>query len=207
MSRSLSSDSVSILPEGIPFRVIDLKQWVYCPRVFYYHACLPDVRPTTFKMEAGVEAGQQEEEREVRRSLQRYGLHAGRRAFNVSVVSPRWGLRGLVDMVVWPEGEAEIIPVDYKLSRKIGPHFKLQLMAYGLMLEETTGLPARRGFLYLIPHRKAEPVSFNRQMRRKLEIVLGDMERVRASEQMPAPTTHRSKCVTCEFRRFCNDVL
>ena len=40
-----------------PIRVSDLKQWVYCPRVFYYQQCLPDVRPTTYKMKAGVEAG------------------------------------------------------------------------------------------------------------------------------------------------------
>ena len=53
----------------MPFRVTDLKQWVYCPRILYYHHCLPDVRPVTYKMKAGVEAGRAEEGREERRSL------------------------------------------------------------------------------------------------------------------------------------------
>jgi len=57
-----------------PFRVTDLKQWVYCPRVLYYAMCLPKIRPTTYKMKAGIEAGQSEEGREERRSLRPYGL-------------------------------------------------------------------------------------------------------------------------------------
>lgn len=50
------------------------------------------------------------------------------------------------------ETETERIPVDYKDSDKAGAHFRLQLMAYGRLLEETGGAkPVRRGFLYLIP--------------------------------------------------------
>ena len=45
------------------FRVVDLKQYVYCPRIVYYHHCLPQVRPVTFKMEAGLAAQDEEEVR------------------------------------------------------------------------------------------------------------------------------------------------
>ncbi|MBK7917055.1 MAG: hypothetical protein IPJ94_12485 [Chloroflexi bacterium] len=38
------------------FRVIDLKQYVYCPRILYYQTVLPDVRPITYKMEAGIQS-------------------------------------------------------------------------------------------------------------------------------------------------------
>ena len=38
------------------FTVTDLKQYEYCPRIVYYTYCLPLIRPTTFKMEAGVQA-------------------------------------------------------------------------------------------------------------------------------------------------------
>ena len=72
-----------------PIRVTDLKQWAYCPRVFYYHQCLPRVRPVTYKMRAGVEAGQAEEGREARRSLRAYGLSSGDREFDVPVRSAR----------------------------------------------------------------------------------------------------------------------
>ena len=192
-----------------PFRVTDLKQWVYCPRILYYAMCLPDVRPITYKMTAGIEAGQDEEEREARRSLRAYGLTHGRREFNVVLVSDHYGLRGLVDMVIWIEApeSGEVIPVDYKLSSIPGEHFKMQIMAYGLMLEEISGLPARRGYLYEIPKRRAEKIALDKRMRDKLLITLDAMHHMLHTEIMPAPTQNRNKCLACEFRRFCNDVL
>lgn len=190
----------------MPIRVTDLKQWVYCPRVFYYHACLPDVRPVTYKMQAGVEAGRSEEGREERRSLRAYGLTEGEREFNVPVRSARLGLRGEVDMVI-TTGEGEVIPVDYKLSRIPGPHFQLQVTAYGLLLEEMRGVTVRCGFLYSILERRAEVVKIDERLRQKLLAALAEMRRVMEREEMPPPTTNLRKCVACEFRRFCNDVL
>lgn len=190
----------------MPFVVTDLKQWVYCPRILYYHHCLPDVRPVTYKMKAGVEAGRAEEGREERRSLRAYGLASGEREFNVPVQSAQLGLRGEVDMVITtPEGE--VIPVDYKLSRVAGQHFKLQLAAYALMLEEMRGVAVRRGFLYYIPLRRAEAVPINDRLRRQLAAALAAMREMLEREKMPAPTPQLRKCVACEFRRFCNDVL
>ncbi len=191
------------------FRVTDLKQWVYCPRILYYHYCLPDVRPVTYKMEAGVEAGQREEEREIRRSLQRYDLEDGRREFDMPVSSATLNLRGKVDMVIWIErsADAEVIPIDYKLSRTMAKHFQLQLLAYGLMLEESSGIPSLRGFLYSIPERRAYEVKFTGRMRNQLRGMIKDMREIIQSEAMPSPTKKRGKCVNCEFRRFCNDVF
>ncbi|NUM47821.1 MAG: CRISPR-associated protein Cas4 [Anaerolineales bacterium] len=194
-----------------PFRVTDLKQWVYCPRILYYHVCLPEVRPVTFKMEAGTEAGKGEEGREARRSLRAYGFERGVRAFGVALSSGRWGLRATLDMVIWPEGAegahpTEVIPVDYKLSKMAGEHFKLQLAAYAVLLEEAYDLPVKRGFLYYIPLRKVEQVPINLRLRERLQRELGAMQEMLTTERMPEPTPARARCVACEFRRFCNDV-
>jgi CRISPR-associated exonuclease Cas4 len=191
-----------------PFRVTDLKQWVYCPRILYYAMCLPDVRPVTYKMQAGVEAGQEEEGREERRSLRAYHLTQGRREFEVALYSARYGLRGKADLVIWmdtpPPGE--VIPVEYKLSEIAGEHFKLQLAAYGVLLEEISGYSARRGFLYSVPKRRAEEVRLTAQLREKLFNALDSMHRMLYTEMMPEATTNRNKCLACEFRRFCNDI-
>lgn len=193
----------------MPYRVTDLKQWAYCHRILYYYTCLPDVRPVTYKMEAGTEAGKIEEQREARRSLRAYGLSTGRREFNVAVESARLGLRGEVDMVIWVEDlkSDEVIPVDYKLSKITGEHFKLQLAAYGIMLEEMSGIPAKRAYLYSIPSRKAEKINLDGRLREKLMKALDEMHRMLYREAMPEPTRQVSKCIACEFRLFCNDVL
>jgi CRISPR-associated exonuclease Cas4 len=162
-------------------------------------------------MSAGIEAQTEEEVREARRSLRVYGLRRGEYDSNVYLESPRLGLRGQVDMVIKTDdnlkGEVELIPIDYKLSSgPLGTHFKLQLLAYGLMLEEIYNIPVRRGFLYAIPKRRASEVIFTPALRHTLSQALAMMTEMALQELMPAPTTQRAKCEACEFRRFCNDV-
>jgi CRISPR-associated exonuclease Cas4 len=193
------------------FRVVDLKQYIYCPRIIYYHHCLPHIRPVTYKMEAGIAAQDEEEVRAARRSLRAYGLRRGESQSNVRLESEAIGLRGTVDLVIKTDDnvlrETELIPVDYKLSRgKLGEHFRLQLVAYGLLLEEVYEVSVKRGFLYAIPKRRAEEVPFTPALRRKLSQALETMATIVQREAMPAPTRQRAKCQSCEFRRFCNDV-
>jgi len=191
--------------EPLVFRVIDLKQYTYCPRVAYYHLVLPAVRPITYKMQSGVERHVAEEDRERRRSLRTYGLGAGERSFNVPLWSPELGLSGELDMLITTAGER--IPVDYKDSDKAGAHFRLQLMAYGRLLETVAeGPPVRRGFLYLLPLRKAVEVSFTPRLRQELAGALDDLRAIGLWQRMPLPTAKPARCVDCEFRRFCNDV-
>jgi len=189
-----------------PMRVTDLKQWAYCPRVFYYQHCLPKVRPTTYKMKAGVAAGRSEVGREERRSLRAYGLTQGERDFDVPVCSERLGLRGEIDMVI-TTASGEVIPVDYKLSRIAGVHFQLQLGVYGMLLEEARSVTVQRGFLYSIPLRRAETVKLDQRLRNNALKAIEAMQWIIAHETMPAPVKNRRKCVACEFRRFCNDAI
>lgn len=192
-------------------KVTDLKQYAYCPRIPYYHYCLPGVRPTTYKMEAGIRAQDGAEARERRRSLRTYGLTEGTRHFNVSVASSQLGVSGQIDLVISHsvDGEERLIPVDYKLSRRDpGRHFKLQLACYALLLEEVWQLPVEEGYLYLIPARRAVRVPITTRLRNDVRRQLAEIRRIVQEERMPlAPTKHRGRCVDCEFRRFCNDVL
>lgn len=192
--------------ETFTIRVIDLKQYVYCPRILYYQTVLPAVRPLTYKMEAGIIAHQVEEGREKRRSLKCYGLKEGECTFNVPLLSAELGLSGILDMLI--ETESELIPVDYKQSKKIGKHFKLQLMAYGRLLElaHPSGKPVQRGFLYMIPERKATAVPFTPARRRQLAQAMTGLQQIIWQQRMPEPTKQPAQCVDCEFRRFCNDV-
>jgi CRISPR-associated exonuclease Cas4 len=187
-------------------RVIDLKQYIYCPRILYYHTVLPEIRPITYKMEAGIQAHIAAESREKRRKLRTYGLQTGQRTFNLPLHSAELGLSGIIDMVI--ETETERIPVDYKQAKKIGNHFKLQLMAYGRLLEtQDNPKPVKRGFLYLLPSRQAIEIKFTPHLRRSFQQALQEIKTITLTQQMPAPTPHTGRCLDCEFRRFCNDTL
>ncbi len=192
--------------------VTDLKQYTACPRIVFYRYCLPKVRPVTVLMNEGIRQHEEEDEREERRSLRTYGLMQGERVAHLALRSERLGLSGRVDLaIVVPERSApgaEAMVVEYKYSeQKAGPHFKLQLAAYALLLEEAWGLPVKRAFLYAIPLRRAETIAITPRLRAN---VLETVERIQqciAEETMPAPPSNQGRCVACEFRRFCNDVV
>ncbi|MGQ9667692.1 MAG: CRISPR-associated protein Cas4 [Anaerolineae bacterium] len=193
------------------FRVSDLKQYFYCQRIVYYLYCLPHIRPTTFLMEAGTLAGEDERQRERRRSLKAYGLRRGTCCFNIDLCSDRLALTGRLDMAIRTDDntakELEAVPVDYKLSAgRVVAHFFMQVTAYGMLLEEQWKLPVHRGFIYLIPARRARMVPITPALRRQVETALEDMRRIVTRESMPPPPRRRGKCAICEFRRFCNDV-
>ena len=141
------------------------------------------------------------EKRERRRTLAAYGLGAedGQRHFDVWVASEELGLRGRVDMAIQVEGkdgEQEWIPVDYKqTARQIGTHIRRQLAAYGMMLEETRGGTARRGFVYSLVTRKVEQVRLTERLRGEVREVTMAMREMVKRETMPAPPRSRPRLV------------
>ncbi|MEA3377617.1 MAG: CRISPR-associated protein Cas4 [Chloroflexota bacterium] len=192
------------------FTVTDLKQYGYCPRVVYYTYCLPLIRPTTYKMEAGQAAHEKAGRRERRRTLSAYGLEEGRRRFDVWLTSPILGLTGKVDMVIQVDDGAaqELIPVEYKQTRRRpGHHIRRQLAAYGMMLEETGDGQVHRAFVYSLQKRQAEEVTVTARLREEVRETVAGMREMVEREVMPSPPRSRRPCVNCEFRRFCNDVL
>jgi len=201
-----------VLMERTTLEVTDLKQWRYCPRVVWYRYCLPTIRPITDLMRHGIAHHRDEEGREERRSLRAYGLEVGERHFDVALQSEQLGLRGRIDLVIAvPEQggrPAEAVVVEYKDSeRQAGPHFRLQLAAYALLVEEAWGMPVHTGWVYHIPLRRAERVPITAVLRRQVHTITRAIQAVIGTEAMPAAPASRRPCVNCEFRRFCNDVV
>jgi CRISPR-associated exonuclease Cas4 len=194
-------------PDGL-IEVTDLKQYDYCPRIPFYRYCLPRIRPITYGMKEGIQSHVEEAAREERRSLRAYGLADGERVFDVLLRSETLGMVARIDLAIRREQIPEAIVVDYKLSREpAGSHFRLQLAAYALALEEAWRLPVRRGFIYHIPQRQAEEIAITPGLRAKVARVRGAILASVLHERIPPPPSRRAKCVSCEFRRFCNDAV
>jgi CRISPR-associated exonuclease Cas4 len=83
----------------------------------------------------------------------------------------------------------------------------LQIAVYGMLLEEMREVAVRRGFLYAIPLRRAQEIRIDERMRKRALRAVEAMRQIAEREVMPPPVKNRHKCVACEFRRFCNDVL
>jgi CRISPR-associated exonuclease Cas4 len=198
--------------ETATIEVTDLKQWRYCPRIVWYRYCLPAIRPITDGMRHGIERHTAEAGREARRSLRSYGLQAGERTFDLQIRSAQLGLRGRLDLAIavpdHTSPDSEAIVVEYKDSEeRPGPHVRLQLTAYALLIEELWHLPVRTGYIYQIPLRQATRIGITAALRAKATAAIHTIQVAIGNEAIPDPPASRRQCVTCEFRRFCNDVV
>ena len=185
--------------------VTDIRQHVYCPRIPYYQYTMPLERPVTAKMDIGKAEHESVSAKEARRTLKAYGLKEGERRFGVSLYSESLGLRGKIDMVILTPHEA--IPVEYKMASSVGLHHKYQLTAYAMLAEHTLGGAVTRAFAYLTPAKKAREVPITPAMRAHVRKTLDELRASIENERLPRPTPYRKRCIDCEYRRFCGDVL
>ncbi len=193
------------MAEPIKLTVSDVKQYFYCPRVVFYTYCLHTKRPTTYKMKEGSLEHEAVAEKEKRRSLKTYGLKEGERQFNINLYSQRLALSGKLDMVIISGNE--IIPVDFKnTSGSAGLNHKYQLTGYALLCEEKWNKPVRRGFVYLVPQKKAQEVLLTDNMRLFFKQTLTKIREMIEKESLPAPAKWKVYCTDCEFLNFCNDI-
>jgi CRISPR-associated exonuclease Cas4 len=187
------------------FTVTDLKQWLYCPRIPFYHHVLP-VRPVpTYKMQRGKDIQAAVEALESRRGFRAYRLHEGERRFGVWLHSAALGLSGKLDLlIVTPEA---CYPVDVKDTEGgARRNHRLQIAGYALLVEEAFARPAREGFIYLTPSKEVVRMSLTEADFEEVRAALAGMRRMVASEELPPPTTVRRRCEACEFRNYCGDV-
>lgn len=185
--------------------VNDLKQYAYCPRVIFYRHCLPLPGRPTYKMVEGQTRQDEVSRLERRRTLHRYGLESAERRFDLPVRSDALRLSGRIDMALI--GADLAVPVDFKSTEGPGAaNWRLQLVAYTLLLEERFERPSPFGLLYLLGSNRVERVPSDAVARAAAHTAMAAVREVIAHELMPAATPIRGRCRDCEYRRYCNDV-
>jgi CRISPR-associated exonuclease Cas4 len=200
-----------------PLNVADIKQYLYCPRVIYFHHVVPVERRTTRKMEYGREGHVEFERLEARRRYRAYRLTEAERVFKMRLHAPRLGLTGVLDLALKVKapgsaGRADAsftyIPVECKdFTGRVHLNHKYQLVAYACALEEVFRRPVPFGFIYLLRAGKAIAVDITDGQRAWVRGLVGRIRGLIAAQAMPPPTTRAGRCVDCEFRRLCGDVV
>lgn len=191
--------------QPLPLRVTDLRQYLYCPGIIFYHHVAPVERKVSFKMEEGRVAHATLDGLERRRTLARYRLDEGERSFHLTLFSERLGLSGVLDMAI--DGPTGSFPVEFKWTEgepMLG--HKYQLAGYALLLEEARSRPVVTGFLALVPGRRLIEVPLTDSVRLHARRLLTRIRRVIARGALPEATAQRGRCVDCEFRNYCRDI-
>jgi CRISPR-associated exonuclease Cas4 len=189
----------------IELRASDLRQFLYCPRVVYFSHVVPVARVETFKMSAGRDAEREHARLERRRRLARYGLDQGERRYDVRVSCAALAVSGTVDEVV--SSPAGPVPVEVKFTEGgVAFGHKVQLVVYGMALEEESGREIPRGFVHLVPGRCTVAVMFDSNLRAAARDVVRRIREMLGNQDFPPPADRPAKCDGCELRCFCNDV-
>lgn len=192
------------------FRVSDIKQFVFCPRYVYFTYVQPVPKAPTPTMEHARTLHDEHNAREKRRGFAAYGLGEGSRHYHVPVYAEKLGLRGKIDLVIdagAPNANGQrYYPVECKdTASGVRNNFKYQLAAYAMALEEVTGTPVHKAFLYIIPEKRAHTVPITEGLRTHIRRMLTMMRTMVEREIFPEPRS-RARCFSCEMRRYCNDL-
>lgn len=188
-----------------PIPVTELKQWVYCARIVYYHGVMPGVGRPTYKMKEAIRAQELIERLEMRRALGEYGFEGARRRFGLWLENESAGLSGKIDLLLEREGDAAV--VDFKLtSGEPGENHRFQLAGYATLVEAALGVRVEQGFLYRIPDDRVFRIEIGPGLRAAVREAVGGIRGVAERQILPEATRVRGRCVECEYANYCGDV-
>jgi CRISPR-associated exonuclease Cas4 len=186
------------------WRINEIKNALYCPRISFYSLVMGLDR-ITGAAAVGIEA-----EEDVRRKMRRrrgalHTLVKGERRFSVPVVSHQRRLVGRLDeMVITEQG---VYLVDYKDTDRDYDYWEIQMAAYRMCVEETSELPVLGCSIYTIPTHQYHTIVPSVRAIQKLEQTLQMLKTMAETQVCPSATSQAGKCRSCQYRRFCNDVL
>jgi CRISPR-associated exonuclease Cas4 len=106
------------------------------------------------------------------------------------------------------ETKKGIIPVEVKSTQAPQVPYLghlLQLAAYCLLVEETTGRTPSHGLLKYAD--ALYEVDFTPELRHELLLTMAEMRQARRADNVPRNHQQRNKCVACGFRHVCDEAL
>lgn len=186
------------------FRVSDVRQYVYCPRIIYFNYVIPVPRHKTIKMEAGQASHEDFADLEKRRTLAKYHLEGGSREFSVRLECRALNLAGILDMLI--VSDAGLFPVEFKnTSGGMGLHHKYQLAAYAMLVESQRKRPVREGFIYALQGKRVFRVAIDAGVRVHVKRIVGAIVNLVDRAIVPPRTRAGGRCHDCEFANYCRD--
>ena len=181
------------MPDNLPISM--LNQLEYCPRRFWLMyvqgemAINAPVLEGTYQHERVHTAGRD---------------HAGDKTTyrRVYTYSERLHISGFIDVL--EEVAGEFIPVEHKrgrMGRWLNDH--IQLCAQALCLEECTGRPVRRGYIFYVGSRRRVEVALDAELRARTEASIARAFAMVAAGRIPPPEQPRAKCRDCSLEPIC----
>jgi len=185
------------LPDFLPISYLNALE--YCPRRFYYECALGEMLVNEHVLEGKL----LHEGSDLGRTTVEDGKLTLRRVY---LYSERLRISGFADVVEHDLASGTYTPVEYKKGRLghwLNDH--IQLCAQALCLEERTGRPVPRGYLFAFGSMRRGEVVFSPELRARTEAAIAQAFALLRAGVLPPPLPAAldAKCRDCSLEPLC----
>lgn len=184
--------------------ISQIRQFCFCPRVFYYHEFMKFKTQTPLWVEQGEQYHSVASEFMKRRTLNRFGLKDAKLLRRVELKNNQLGIHGVADGLLI--GSDQVSVLEYKLAgKKPSTGQILQAVAYGMCAAEQWQMPFRTAFLLFGRNPRPHVVHITEDLVDKLNRTVAKMHSVVDAGFLPDSSASDYQCGQCEFLNYCND--
>lgn len=184
---------------------IHIRDYLFCPSIFYYKHVLGIEEPVTESMEEGVREHSRDVERQEERKtlLNKKRIRVDKMLFGLALTSSRYRIRGIVDTVYWANNRLHVLEIKSSESEKLFPDHLYQTAVYALMVEEEFGEPVYKIIIFYKKSGKWFEKRFTPHLKQYTIKLVGKIHKILEYGEMPEHQM-KNKCVSCFYRRFCH---
>lgn len=184
----------------------EVLEFLYCKRFTYFLNVMKikQYEEKRYKVQLGKEIHRKriEENREYLRKK----IPIERKEVSVYLASPKLRVRGIVDEVLWLK-DGTLAPIDYKFTPYREYTFKthrVQIVLYGMLVEETYGMPVNRGYIsYIRGGSKTHEILFSEGLKGSAVGIIDEIFQIIATEKIPPRTSYKVRCMDCCYKNIC----
>ena len=182
-----------------------LRQYLFCPRIPFYHEVLNIYPATRLWQSQGVDYHQREAMLLKRRNLAQFGIEDAKLEHNVSLKSSKLSIHGICDAVLISEREIAVLEFKLRSSVKVQKGHIYQLAAYALMAEEAYNKPCNNLFVLYGDKGKTHQVKCDSVLKQDLIKKIAEIKASFKKPVLPASPATEKQCGQCEYLNFCAD--
>jgi len=123
----------------------------------------------------------------------------------LKIVSPDIGLTGIIDHIeVYSSG---MVPVELKTGKMprdgMWPGHRVQLMAYGILLENHFKTSIKEGFVHYLDAKEKRHLAFNPFMQIEIREMVEKVNGLLQARRLPGFVSNKQKCLSCGLKESC----
>jgi len=184
---------------------IHIRDYLFCPSLFYYKHIMGINEPTTESMEEGTREFTKDLERweERKTLLNKKRIHVDKMLFNQTLVSSKYKVRGIVDTVFWSNNKLHILEIKTSESEKLFPDHLYQTAVYALIAEDVFREPVYKIIVFYKKSEKWFEKRFTYQLRHYTIRLIDKINKIIDCGDVPVHKW-KNKCLSCFYRNLCH---